>query len=105
MADMRHPIPGLGIVEALVLNLPPTLGHPVERQGADLTGGPIGEPVGLDNGPVRLVLAVADHPDGRPTECLPRIEVVGIPELDTILAHVQRRRGGHRTESHLDRLG
>src|SRR5216683_2894741 len=49
MADMRKSIAVLGIVEALIFDLPAALGHGVEAAAAHTTRGEIAEPIGLDD--------------------------------------------------------
>src|SRR5437773_6330918 len=82
VADVFQSVAVLGVVEALVLDLPAALGQGVERATADLSGGKIGEPVGLDDFPVRMTLAITDHAHALPAQRLPRIKVFGVPELD-----------------------
>lgn len=53
--------------------------------------------------PFRLVLAVAKDPDGGPVQCLPRIGVVSIPDLDPLLAFRQHAAGGTISEAFLCR--
>src|SRR5438552_13929679 len=84
VADVFQSVAVLGVVEALVLDLPAALGQGVERAAADLSGGKIGEPVGLDDFPVRMTLAITDHAHALPAQRLPRIKVFGVPELDLI---------------------
>jgi len=49
-----------------------------------LVSGEVGQPVGFDDGAIRFMLPVTDHTDCFPVERLPRIEVIGIPNLNTI---------------------
>src|ERR1700730_42148 len=84
MADVFQAMAVLGVIETLVLYLPTTLGHVIERTTADCSHRGIGEPEGFNHLAVRLVLSVEDDPYGLPTQSVPRIEVVGVPELDLI---------------------
>src|ERR1700730_4910849 len=84
MADVFQAMAVLGVIETLVLYLPTTLGHVIERTTADCSHRGIGEPEGFNHLAVRLVLTVEDDPYGLPTQSVPRIEVVGVPELDLI---------------------
>ena len=84
MADMLESVAVLGIVEAFVFDLPAALGHGVQTATADVTRGEIGQPVGLDDLAVRLMLAIADHAHGVPLQAFPRVKVVGVPDLDAI---------------------
>src|SRR5437763_17062479 len=96
VADVFQSVAVLGVVEALVLDLPAALGQGVERATADLSGGKIGEPVGLDDFPVRMTLAITDHAQALPAQRLPRIKVFGVPEIDRMRAvqEIEVRRMG-----------
>src|SRR5580700_5012905 len=61
MADLLQSIAVLGIIEALVFYLPAAFGHGVEATAARATRGKIGEPVGLDDLTVGMVLTITDH--------------------------------------------
>jgi len=93
----------LGVVESLVFNLPTTLGHVIQRQAAHLAQGKVGQPFGLDHLAGRFVLAIADHAHGDPLQRIPRIEVVGIPDLDPIFAVAIDVSGGLLLETLLQR--
>ena len=49
VADVLDTVAVLGVVEALVFDLPAALGHAVERAASGLGGGKVGQPVGLDH--------------------------------------------------------
>ena len=86
VADVFQAVAVLGIIKTLVLDLPAALGHGIQAATADLAGRKIGEPIGLDEVTVGLVLPIANHPHGFPAQGLPRIKVVGVPEFDAIRA-------------------
>src|SRR5215210_6725242 len=86
VADMLHAIPVLAVVEALIFDFPATLGHAVEAQAAQRGYGKVGQPFGLDHRTVAFVLAIAQHAHGAPAKSFPRIEVVGIPNLDSVIS-------------------
>src|SRR5580700_3520577 len=84
MADLLQSIAVLGIIEALVFYLPAAFRHGIEATAAHATRGKIGQPVGLDDFAVRVVLAIADHAHSVPLQAFPRVKVVGVPDLDAI---------------------
>src|SRR5271167_1498948 len=84
MAEMFEAVAILGVVEPLVLDLPTTFGQVVERATAQLSAGEIGQPESFDDLTVSMVLAIAEHPHRLPTQRLPGVEVVGIPDLDAV---------------------
>src|SRR5215831_19541177 len=84
MAEMFEAVAILGVVEPLVLDLPTTLGQGVERAAAQWSAGEIGRPESFDPLPIRMALAIAEHPQRLPTQRLPGIEVVGIPDLNAV---------------------
>src|SRR5712664_2061646 len=94
MADMLKSITVLGIVEALIFDLPAALGHGIEAAAAHATRGEIAEPIGLDDFAIAMVLAITDHAHGVPLQAFPRVKVVGVPDLDAIgaLPELQVRR-------------
>src|SRR6266478_8742766 len=94
MADMRKSITVLGIVEALIFDLPATLGHGIEAAAAHATRGEIAEPIRLDDFAIAMVLAITDHAHGVPLQAFPRVKVVSVPDLDAIgaLPELQVRR-------------
>src|SRR5437899_1896469 len=67
-ADMLDAVIVLGFVEALVLDLPATLGHAVEGRSAHARGRKIRQPIGFDHCAVRLVIEaywLTDFPSSR----------------------------------------
>ena len=70
----------LGVVKALLLDLPAALGQGLEAAPAAAGGGKIAQPVCLPHRAVRLVLPRANHPHGFPTEGFPRLKIVGVPD-------------------------
>src|SRR5258708_146221 len=86
MADMRKSITGLGIVEALIFDLPATLGHGIEAAAAHATRGEIAEPIRLDDFAIAMVRAITDHAHGVPLQAFPRGKVAGVPDLHAIAA-------------------
>ena len=85
VADVLEAVKVLGVVEALVLDLPATFGHAEDGATARPPGREVGEPVGFEHRAVGLVLPIADHAHGFPAESFPRIKVVGVPDLHPIL--------------------
>src|SRR5437660_598468 len=61
MADMLKSITVLGIVEALIFDLPAALGHGIEAAAAHATRGEIAEPIRLDDFAIAMVLAIANE--------------------------------------------
>lgn len=96
VADMLQSITILSIVEALILNVPSTLGHVVQTATADAMRREVGEPVGLDDIAIRFVLAIAEDTHRFPLQTLPWIKVVSVPELHAIgtVPEFQGRRSG-----------
>src|SRR3974390_1311632 len=86
VADMFEAVAVLGVVEALVLDFPAALGHEEDGAAADPVAREVGEPVGLVHRAAGLVLAVKDHAHGWPTQCFPRVKVIGIPDFHPVLA-------------------
>ena len=86
MADMLKSIAVLGVVEALIFDLPAALGHGVEAAATQATRGEIGEPIGLDDFSIAMVLAITDDAHGVPLQAFPGVEVVRVPDLDAIAA-------------------
>jgi hypothetical protein len=84
IADVLKTVAVLRIVEALVLDLPATLGHGIQATPADVAAAQIGEPIRLNDLAVRTMLTITDHAHGVPLQRLPRIEVIRVPELDAI---------------------
>src|SRR5260370_25802472 len=99
MTDMFEPVAVLGVIEALVFNLPTALGHVIERKTTELARGEVSQPVGLNERAIGFVLAVANHPHGAPVESFPGIEVVGIPDLDALLMLVENAGGRSGAEA------
>src|SRR5579872_177505 len=85
MTEVLHAVAGLAIVEALVFDLPAALSHMVETQAAQFAEGEIGQPLGLNNRAIVFVLAVAQHAHRGPIEGFPRIKIIGIPNLDSVV--------------------
>lgn len=76
VADMLQSITIVSIVEAFIFNMPSTLGDATRRE--------VGEPVSLDDIAIRFVLAIAEDTHRFPLQALPRIKVVGVPDLHAI---------------------
>src|SRR6202162_4569970 len=93
MADVFQAMAVLGVIETLVLYLPTTLGHVIERPTGDSPQGGIGEPERFNHLAVGLVLSVEDDPHGLPTQRVPGIEVIGGPEFHPIWSVVKGQRG------------
>ena len=93
VADVLHAITVFAIVEAAILDLPAALGHAVETQAAQFGDGEVGQPFGLDHRAVALVLAVAQHAHGRPVQGFPRVEVIGVPNLDSVVPFLEHGPG------------
>jgi len=93
VTDMLQAIAIFGVIEALVLYLPTTLGHVIERKTSDLARAEVGQPVGLDDRAIGFVLTIANHAHGGPLESLPGIEIVGVPDLDALLLLVVNTSG------------
>jgi len=81
MLDVLHPVTILAIVAPLVLGLPAALGELEERPAAQSGEGEVGEPVGLDESPVALVLTMPHDPDRGPRPSSPRIKNRRHPRL------------------------
>src|SRR5213592_3333918 len=103
VAEMLEAVAVLGVVEALVLDLPAALGHAIEGAAAD-AGRSVGEPVGFDHLTVALMLPVAQHPHRGPAQGVPGIEVVGIPQLDPLAVLLEDVGGGLVAEALLGGL-
>src|SRR6266540_7295286 len=86
MADVLHAITILAIVEAVILDLPAALGDAVKTQAAKFGDGEVGQPFGFDHGAIGFVLVVAEHAEFGPVEGFPRIEMIVIPDLDSVVA-------------------
>ena len=84
MADMLQAMTALGFIETLVLDLPAALGHAEQRLSPHSGGGEIRQPVGFDHLTVRLVLAIEEDANGFPTQRIPGIEIVRLPNLYAI---------------------
>src|ERR1700756_763605 len=93
VANMLEPIAIFSIVEAFIFYLPATLGHGVQATTVNLLRGEIRQPVSLHHRAIRFVLAIAHHAHGFPLEAFPRIEVVSVPQLHTIIAVVKHQMG------------
>src|SRR5580692_2337080 len=93
MTNMFEPVAVLGVIEALVFNLPTALRHVIKRKARHLARGEVRQPVGLHDGAVWFVLAIANHTHGGPVESFPGIEVVGIPDLDALVMLVENAGG------------
>jgi len=78
MAEMFQPVAIFGIVEALILNLPATLGQAEKGATAELAGGKIGQPIGLDPRAVGSRLAIAEDAHRFPTQGFPGIKVIRV---------------------------
>src|SRR5260370_39404167 len=96
MADMLKSITVLGIVEALIFDLPAALGHGIEAAAAHATRGEIAEPIRLDDFAIAMGLGITDHAHRVPLQAFPRVKVVGVPDLHAIAAvpELQGRRLG-----------
>ena len=99
MTDMFEPVAVLGVIEALVFNLPTALGHVIERKATELARGEVSQPVSLNQRAIGFMLAVANYPHGGPLESFPGIEIVGIPDLDALLMLVENAGGRSRAEA------
>ena len=84
MADMFEAVAVFGVIKPLILDLPSALGSVIEHSTADFCDRGIGEPECFDDLAVRFLLSVEQHAYGFPMQVFPRIEVFGIPKLDTI---------------------
>src|SRR5881397_4016055 len=96
------------LVETLVLDLPATLGHVIERMTAHAWGGEIGQPESLDQFSMGFVLPVEDHANGLPAQVFPRIKVVRVPDFDSVRAVPEsgvRRSGAKASLGSLEQLG
>src|SRR5579872_6670152 len=93
MADVLHAITVLAIVEAVILNFPAALGDAVEAQAAQPGDREIGPPFSLNQGAVRLMLAIAEHADFGPVEGFPRIEMSIIADLDPVVVLLEHGMG------------
>src|ERR1700757_2884865 len=93
MRDVLQFMLALGFIKALVLDLPAALGHAKQRACADLLRREVGQPICFDQGSVGLVLAIIEDAHGGPAQTLPRIEVIGIPDLDAIFAEAKAQFG------------
>jgi len=103
VADMPPAVTVLGIVEALVLDPPAALGQAVEGAAADPVRGEVGQPVGLDHLAMRLLLPVENHSYRLPAQRLPRVEIIGIPDLNPILPIAEAELGRLGPEPFLSR--
>src|SRR5215470_525627 len=84
MANVLESIAVFGIIETFVFDLPAAFGHAVQAAAAHLTRGEVSEPVGIDDRAVLMMLAIANHAHGLPPQAFPRIQIIGVPDLDTI---------------------
>src|SRR2546422_4951049 len=98
---MFQPMTILRVVETLILDLPATLGHAVERATAHPWGGKVGQPESLDDLSVGFVLPVEEDPDRFPAQRLPGVKVVGVPDLDAVWALAESRVRGLGTKASL----
>ena len=103
--NVLHTVAVLGIVESLVPDFPAALGQFEERPRRQLGDGKVDYPFGLNDRSVLLVLPIAQDPDRGPIQRAPGIEVVGIPNFDTVLAVEERVRWRLRAEAGFDRCG
>src|ERR1700746_561386 len=72
MTDMVEAVTALGVVEALVLDLPAAFSHAEQRWRAYCGAGKIRQPVGFHHRAVRLVLAIKKTPARFPNPAFPR---------------------------------
>src|SRR5882724_1615429 len=91
MTDMLEAVTTLGVVEALVFDLPTALGHAEQRLRAHCGARKIRQPVGFHHRAVRLVLAIEEHPNAFPRERFPGIEIRRVPELHAIRSVLENR--------------
>ena len=84
---------------AFVRDLATALGHAQDRQRTGLPHREVGQPFGFHDGPSGFGLAVAHDANRLPGQCLPRIEIIGIPELDAVLAFAERPARAARAEA------
>src|SRR4029077_7650877 len=91
MTDMLETVTALGVVEALVFDLPTALGHAKQSLRAHGGAREIGQPVGLHHRAGRLVLAIKGHANGFPRQRFPGIEILRVPELHTIRSMLKNR--------------
>lgn len=66
MADVLHPVAVLGVVESLVLDLPPALRHPVKGSAGHIPLGKVGEPVRLVYLPIGFMLEITEDAHAPP---------------------------------------
>src|SRR5580658_76191 len=92
MTDMLQTVTSLGVVEALVLDLPTAFGHAEQSLRAHGGGRKIGQPVGFHHLAVRFVLAIEKHPNGFPAQCIPGVEVLRVPQLHAIRSMLKNHR-------------
>jgi hypothetical protein len=81
MRNVFHCMLVLGFIEALVFDLPATLGHTIQRASADSLGREIGEPICLDHLLIAFVLAVVENADGGPAQTFPKGRSLQHPKL------------------------
>ena len=87
VADVFEAVAVFGVVEPLILDFPATLGHAEDDPAADFVAREVGEPVGLAQGAVGLVLPITNHPHRFPTElswaCRPpeEMKISGVPPV------------------------
>ena len=93
MADVLQTVAILGIVEPFILDLPAGFGQAEESPGTDLARGKIGEPISFDDLAIRFALAIEEDPYGLPAQGVPRVTVVGVPDLDMVVTLAEDRRG------------
>src|SRR5579885_181986 len=86
MADVLEAVAVLGVIEPLILNVPAALGEAEQFAAADLASREIGKPERLDDFAARLMLTVTHDAHGLPVERLPRVEIVGVPNFNAVLA-------------------
>ena len=103
MTDMLKAVTALGFVEALIFDLPTALGHAEQRANSGLGGREIRQPVGFHYRAIRLVLAIEEYAHGFPAQGIPGIEVVGLPDLHTILPVLEDRVGRPARKAFLGR--
>ena len=85
VAEVLEAVAVWGVVASLVLDFPAALGPAEDGAAAHPVARKVGEPVGLVHLPVGLVLPIADHPHRLPSQRVPRVKVVGVPDFHPVL--------------------
>lgn len=90
MLNVLDTIKILGVIESLVLDFPAALGQFEARPRRQPGSGEVGDPFGLNDRSILLVLPIAHDAGSGPIQRFPGIEVGSVPDFDAILAEEER---------------